>query len=52
VGFQKEQLQSMGTLGLSLVKTLVSRDLRGTLDIKSQMGTRISIEFPKKQVNY
>ncbi len=52
VGFQKEQLQSMGTLGLSLVKTLVSRDLRGTMDIKSQMGTRISIEFPKKQVNY
>jgi ribose transport system ATP-binding protein len=52
VGFQKEHLESIGTLGLSLVKTLVSRDLRGTLDIKSQMGTRISIVFPKKQVNY
>jgi two-component sensor histidine kinase/ABC-type multidrug transport system ATPase subunit len=52
VGFQKELLLSLGTLGLSLVKTLVSRDLRGTLDIKSQMGTRISIVFPKQQVNY
>jgi two-component sensor histidine kinase/ABC-type multidrug transport system ATPase subunit len=52
VGFEKKQLQSMGTLGLSLVKTLVNRDLRGTLEIMSQMGTRISIVFPKKQVNY
>jgi len=52
VGFQKELLLSLGTLGLSLVKILVSRDLRGTLDIKSQMGTRISIVFPKQQVNY
>jgi two-component sensor histidine kinase/ABC-type multidrug transport system ATPase subunit len=52
VGFEKEHLQSMGTLGLSLVKTLVNRDLRGTLDIMSQMGTRIIIVFPKKQINY
>ncbi len=52
VGFEKEHLQSMGTLGLSLVKTLVNRDLRGTLDIMSQMGTRITVVFPKKQVNY
>jgi ribose transport system ATP-binding protein len=51
VGFEKEQFPA-GTLGLSLVKTLVNRDLRGTLNIMSQMGTRITIVFPKKQVNY
>ncbi len=52
VGFENTNLSSMGTLGLSLVKTLVSRDLRGTLDIMSQMGTRITVIFPKKQINY
>jgi two-component sensor histidine kinase/ABC-type multidrug transport system ATPase subunit len=51
-GFDQAQLQSSETLGLYLVKTLVNRDLRGTLDISSRMGTRVTIVFPKKQINY
>lgn len=51
IGFEKDKLQSCNTLGLFLVKTLVNRDLRGTLDIMSRMGTRVTIVFPKKQSN-
>jgi ribose transport system ATP-binding protein len=52
MGFKEVQPNSAGTLGLSLVKTLVSRDLRGSFEIASRMGTRVCIIFPKKQINY
>jgi two-component sensor histidine kinase len=51
-GFDQERLQSSETLGLSLVKSLVNRDLRGTLDISSRMGTKVAIVFSKKHINY
>lgn len=52
VGF-KDPSSSNGNLGLSLVKSLVSKDLRGALEIISEgAGTKVSIVFPKKQINY
>ncbi len=42
---------SSGTLGLSLVKSLVNRDLRGSLKIVNHLGTQVTVTFPKKQMN-
>lgn len=53
VGFQPDGEQvSPGTLGLSLVKSLVHRDLRGSIEIINQLGTRVRVVFPKNQINY
>ncbi|TCL76289.1 ribose transport system ATP-binding protein [Hydrogenispora ethanolica] len=43
---------SSDSLGLTLVKTLVHRDLRGTIEISSSPGTKVSVVFPKQQINY
>ena len=34
------------SLGLKLIRTLVQHQLKGSLTIKSQNGTEISMEFP------
>lgn len=52
VGFKQEWQNSTGTLGLSLVKNLVNRDLRGNIDVSSEKGTKVSVVFPKKQIHY
>ena len=39
-------VSSTNSLGLKLIRTLVQHQLKGTLTITSQKGTKISIEFP------
>ena len=42
-----ENLQSLGSLGLSLVKSLATMQLEGTFEIQRVNGTLFKIEFPQ-----
>lgn len=53
VGINSEIFRdSSKTLGLTLIKNLVHRDLRGSLECKTGQGLEISITFPKQQINF
>jgi two-component sensor histidine kinase/ABC-type multidrug transport system ATPase subunit len=53
IGLNPDTMQDFSkSLGLSLIKTLISRDLRGSLRFETNQGTRVSIIFPKQQINY
>jgi ribose transport system ATP-binding protein len=50
IGLSRENIQKCsGTLGLSLVKSLVNRDLHGTISFENDQYTRVMISFPKQQ---
>jgi len=53
VGFAETSAHNEAkSLGLSLVRTLVNRDLRGTMALHNANGASIRIIFPKQQINY
>ena len=53
IGISNELLQnSSNTLGLFLVRNLVSLDLRGAVQFVNKRGAQVRITFPKQQVSY
>lgn len=53
VGFDESAAAgSSASLGLTLVKTLVRRELRGNIRFGNAGGTEVRISFPKQQINY
>ena len=39
-------ISEAGTLGLKLVRTLVQQQLKGSIEINTENGTEMNIEFP------
>jgi two-component sensor histidine kinase len=53
IGFKEENIRhSTGTLGLSLMRSLVQRDLHGSIIFEHDKYMKVSISFPKQQINY
>jgi two-component sensor histidine kinase len=46
IGFNKKDINDSNSLGLNIIRTLVEEDLKGTINIIRNRGTRVEVKFP------